>query len=330
MPLRVKWPFPAVPPFTWTLASSVVMGLVGTYSCFWTKYMNHLTVHNKEVLYELIENRGPATPLITVSNHQSCMDDPHLWGPLRLQTSASPKSCTPAFSAWASVCLCAEIVSTGLPVESQHIALGICICVVANCQATWVQCHGLQVSPRRWRLPEGNGLHFGKAQPRGLGAHLPRRNRTPHCRVSSQPRHSATVACRPPYFPRFGQKITVLIGKPFSALPVLERLRAENKSAAWGPQAGPNPGLQAEEQPFATSGTQLNGACSKGPRPCHLPTGRGSPTALSFPPPWHHLSPMGPGFSCFVTSKAFVLCLTSGFLIGVGMGGGCWTGRLGP
>ncbi|KAK3143435.1 hypothetical protein QOZ80_4AG0300280 [Eleusine coracana subsp. coracana] len=59
---------------------AAVFAAVGAFAKAYASMLNTTTVHNADALLQLVSSRPPGTPLLTVSNHMSTVDDPLMWG----------------------------------------------------------------------------------------------------------------------------------------------------------------------------------------------------------------------------------------------------------
>ncbi|XP_018309270.1 tafazzin homolog [Mycetomoellerius zeteki] len=80
----IKWIIPKLrnPSRLWNIASSITFAAVGIFSKIIIEWLNKTTVYNKHIIVRALDLRPKNVPLITVSNHHSCFDDPGIWATL--------------------------------------------------------------------------------------------------------------------------------------------------------------------------------------------------------------------------------------------------------
>eukprot|EP00898_Chlorokybus_atmophyticus_P008324 jgi/Chlat1/8493/Chrsp80S07891 len=199
-------------------ASAAVLGLVGTAGAFWLRALNTVRVRNLDTLLRLVRARPPDTPLLTVSNHMSTLDDPLMW-----QLKGMPRFRV-GLVRWV---LAAEDICFTNPLFATFFRLGKCIPVR---RGAGVHQPGMVEAVEK--LDRGEWVHTfveGRVSPLpgplqrikwGVGSLVART--TAHAPIVLPLSHAGfekimpetSTGAKPWRIPRIGQRVSISVGEP--------------------------------------------------------------------------------------------------------------------
>ena len=227
---KLKWPFPPVgqPNRLWKLSSRIHIIIGGTVSRVLAQLFNTTKVHNKGALERAIDRRPGGVPLITCSNHTSCIDDPFLFGVIKYRYHFNPKTVRWSFAA-NDICFTKDW-------HCRFFGLAKTVPVI---RGGGVYQRGMDFV--LGRLNMGEWLHIfpeGKVNMTsdflrlkwGIGRLISECDVTPVVIPIWHLGLTAVLPNHPPYIPRVGKKVTICVGEPLDFRDTLAQLRESGLS----------------------------------------------------------------------------------------------------
>lgn len=223
---NIDWIFPILrkPTRLWNIGSTVTVSAVGLLNKFLVSCLNTRQVFNKEHLYQALE-RPAHIPLITVSNHHSCLDDPGIWG---ATLRGWKHLCDRNIMRWS---LAAHDICFTNRLHSYFFMLGKCVPVIRGAGVDQDAIHFCQekLALGHWVhiFPEGgvNMTHEPKRFKWGVGKLVWDCDVLP---IVIPLWHVGMETILPnvePYTPQIGKKVTINIGKPIQLGDLVSTLR---------------------------------------------------------------------------------------------------------
>ncbi|XP_012227808.1 tafazzin [Linepithema humile] len=224
----IKWIIPKLRNSSrlWSIASSITFVAVGIFSKIIIEWLNKTTVYNKHIIVRALDLRPKNVPLITVSNHHSCFDDPGIWATLDLRHRINRRKIR-----WS---LAAQDICFTNVWHSYFFMLGKCIPIV---RGDGVYQEAMDFCVERlacgdWVhvFPEGkvNMLKENMRLKWGVGRLILESPVTPIVIPICHLGMDQVLPNEPPYIFKTGKKVTMNYGEPIDFSGLLAELRASN------------------------------------------------------------------------------------------------------